>query len=53
MRRSEWNCRSGNSAILGLIAHRFCRLWHNLTVALTEFVFTPGSGPAQIELFEK
>ncbi|WRT67337.1 uncharacterized protein IL334_004307 [Kwoniella shivajii] len=29
------------------------KLWHNLTVVLTEFVFTPGTGPYQIELFEK
>ncbi|WWC89772.1 uncharacterized protein L201_004698 [Kwoniella dendrophila CBS 6074] len=29
------------------------KLWHNLTVQLTEFVFTPGTGPYQIELFEK
>ncbi|WWD01176.1 hypothetical protein V866_008116 [Kwoniella sp. B9012] len=29
------------------------KLWHNLTVLLTEFVFTPGTGPYQIELFEK
>lgn len=29
------------------------RLWHNLTVSLSEFVFTPSSGPFQIELFEK
>ncbi|WVQ98920.1 hypothetical protein IAU59_006051 [Kwoniella sp. CBS 9459] len=29
------------------------KLWHNLTVVLTEFVFLPGTGPYQIELFEK
>lgn len=29
------------------------RLWHNLTVVLTEFVFLPGTGEYQIELFEK
>ncbi|RXK36242.1 26S proteasome regulatory subunit N9 [Tremella mesenterica] len=29
------------------------KLWHNLTVALTEFVFLPNTGPYQIELFEK
>ncbi|CAD6567430.1 MAG: 26S proteasome regulatory subunit [Tremellales sp. Tagirdzhanova-0007] len=29
------------------------KLWHNLTVALTEFVFLPGTGVYQIELFEK
>ena len=29
------------------------RLWHNLTVSLSEFVFTPSSGPFQIELFDK
>ncbi|RSH93921.1 26S proteasome regulatory subunit [Saitozyma podzolica] len=29
------------------------KLWHNLTVTLTEFVFLPGTGPFQIELFEK
>ncbi|KAL7424211.1 26S proteasome regulatory subunit [Cryptotrichosporon argae] len=29
------------------------KLWHNLTVALIEFVFQPGTGPYQIELFER
>ncbi|WOO81356.1 26S proteasome regulatory subunit RPN9 [Vanrija pseudolonga] len=29
------------------------KLWHNLTVSLVEFVFLPGSGPYQIELFHK
>ncbi|ORY28276.1 hypothetical protein BCR39DRAFT_535243 [Naematelia encephala] len=29
------------------------KLWHNLTVTLTEFVFLPGTGEYQIELFEK
>ncbi|WWD16129.1 hypothetical protein CI109_100554 [Kwoniella shandongensis] len=29
------------------------KLWHNLTVTLTEFVFLPSTGPYQIELFEK
>jgi hypothetical protein len=30
-----------------------CRLWHNITVALIEFVSLDGSGPYQIELFDK
>nr|KIR46678.1 26S proteasome regulatory subunit N9 [Cryptococcus bacillisporus CA1280] len=29
------------------------KLWHNLTVTLTQFVFLPGTGQYQIELFEK
>ena len=29
------------------------RLWHNLTVALSQFVSLPTSGPYQIELFDK
>ncbi|WVQ78556.1 hypothetical protein IAT38_000642 [Cryptococcus sp. DSM 104549] len=29
------------------------KLWHNLTVTLTEFVALPSTGPYQIELFEK
>ncbi|GMK55133.1 hypothetical protein CspeluHIS016_0201890 [Cutaneotrichosporon spelunceum] len=29
------------------------KLWHNLTVALLNFVSLPGSGPYQIELFDK
>ncbi|KAK4684290.1 26S proteasome regulatory subunit N9, partial [Tremellales sp. Uapishka_1] len=29
------------------------KLWHNLTVALNEFVFLSGTGSYQIELFEK
>ncbi|WVO14058.1 hypothetical protein L204_101685 [Cryptococcus depauperatus] len=29
------------------------KLWHNLTVTLIEFVFLPGTGPYQIELFDK
>lgn len=29
------------------------RLWHNLTTSLMEFVFLPGTGEYQIELYEK
>lgn len=29
------------------------RLWHNVTVTLSDFVSHPSSGPYQIELFEK
>ncbi|ORX33766.1 putative proteasome regulatory particle subunit [Kockovaella imperatae] len=29
------------------------KLWHNLTVVLTQFVFLPETGPYQIDLFDK
>lgn len=35
------------------IANFRSRLWHNLTVVLTEFVSNPESGPYQIDLFQK
>lgn len=29
------------------------RLWHNLTTSLMEFVFLPGTGGYQIEMYEQ
>lgn len=53
--REEVSSGSGNfqSAIAPCRLELTCRLWHNLTVVLTKFVFLRGSGPYQIELYEK